>query len=85
MLKTLEGWQSRAGLGNSPRTLLEELGRIQVVDVILPLTDGPELRLRCVTRPDAGQAALLERLGLTLPKRLRSPGILDECSGKTTS
>lgn len=73
MWKTLEGWQSRAGLGNSPRTMLEELGRIQVVDVVLPVVGGPDLRLRCVAQPDGAQAALLERLGLALPKRLRHP------------
>jgi transposase len=73
MWKTLEGWQSRAGLGNSPRTMLEELGRIQVVDVVLPVVGGPDLRLRCVAQPDGAQAALLERLGLALDKRLRHP------------
>ncbi|HEY5665086.1 MAG TPA: IS1634 family transposase [Gammaproteobacteria bacterium] len=71
--KTLEGWQQRAGLGNSPRTILEELGRIQCVDVVLPVVDGPELRLRCVVEPDKAQAALIERLGLRLPRRLRVP------------
>jgi transposase len=69
--KTLEMWQSRAGLGNSPRTILEELARIQSNDVILPTSTHGEIRLRCVTQPDAAQAALLERLGLVLPKRLR--------------
>lgn len=83
MWKTLEGWQSRAGLGNSPRTLLEEIGRVQVVDVVMPVVDGPELRLRCVTEPDQGQASLLDRLGLKLPRRLRPPGVPAECSGKT--
>src|SRR5262245_31499114 len=34
--KTLEMWQSRAGLGNAPRTVLEELQRIQSHDVVLP-------------------------------------------------
>jgi hypothetical protein len=29
------------------------------------------IRLRCVTQPDAAQAALLDRLGLVLPKRMR--------------
>ena len=73
--KTLEQWQSRAGLGNSPRTILEELGRIQSADVVLPLADGSgrEVRLRCVVRPDRIQAALLDRLGLRLPERLRIP------------
>jgi transposase len=73
--KTLECWQQRAGLGNSPRTVLEELARIQTHDVILPTAAGAEIRLRCVTQPDGAQAALLERLGITLPKRLRLPEI----------
>jgi len=71
--KTLEQWQRRAGLGQSPRTILEELQRIHSTDVVLPAEDGRELRLRCVVRPDAAQAALLDRLGLDLPQRLRVP------------
>jgi transposase len=73
--KTLEQWQSRAGLGNSPRTILDELGRIQSTDVVLPLAEDPrrKLRIRCVVRPDQAQALLLERLGLRLPERLRPP------------
>ena len=73
--KTLEQWQQRAGLGHSPRTLLDELGRIQSTDVVLPLAEQPrrELRIRCVVRPDKAQALLLERLGLELPERLRIP------------
>ena len=69
--KCLEMWQSRAGLGNSPRTILEELARIQSHDVILPTTTHGKIRLRCVTQPDAAQAALLDRLGIVLPKRMR--------------
>jgi transposase len=73
--KTLEQWQKRAELGNSPRTVLEEIGRIQSTDVVLPLASDPtrELRIRCVVRPDMMQAALLDRLGLRLPERLRLP------------
>ncbi len=69
--KSLELWQQRSGLGNSPRTVLEELSRVQSHDVILPTLAHGEIRLRCVTQPDAAQAVLLERLGITLPKRLR--------------
>jgi transposase len=69
--KTLEMWQSRAGLGNSPRTVLEELARIQSHDVLLPTATHGQIRLRCVTQPDAAQAALLDRLGVLLPKRMR--------------
>ena len=73
--KTLEQWQSRAGLGNSPRTILHELAAIQSTDVILPTATAPqrELRLRCVVRPDRAQGTLLQRLGLRLPERLRMP------------
>ena len=73
--KTLEQWQSRAGLGNSPRTILDELSRIQSTDVVLPRADDPsrKLRIRCVVRPDQAQALLLDRLGLRLPERLRPP------------
>jgi transposase len=78
MWKTLEQWQRRAGLGNSPRTILEELGRIQSLDVVAPIADDPEreFRLRCVVRPDKAQALLLDRLGLELPERLRIPSNL---------
>jgi hypothetical protein len=73
--KTLQQWQSRAGLGNSPRTILTELSRITAADVVLPLADasGRELRIRCVVRPDRSQALLLDRLGIQLPERLRAP------------
>ena len=73
--KTLQQWQSRAGLGHAPRTILEEFSRIHAADIVLPLVDTkkPELRLRCVVRPDREQAILLEHLGLTLPERLRPP------------
>jgi len=69
--KSLEMWQQRAGLGNSPRTILEELARIQSHDVVLPTTTHGQIRLRCVTQPDPAQAALLDRLGIILPKRMR--------------
>ena len=70
--KSLEMWQQRAGLGNSPRTVLEELARIQSHDVVLPTASHGAIRLRCVTQPDVAQAALLDRLGIVLPKRMRA-------------
>lgn len=78
--KTLEQWQMRAGLGNSPRTILDELGAIQSADVVLPTATTPtrELRIRCVVRPDRSQVALLDRLGLRLPSRLRAPAAITE-------
>jgi transposase len=71
--KTLEGWCQKAGLGRSPRKVLDELAQIHSTDVTFPTTDGRTVRLRCIVRPDPAQNALLARLGLDLPKRLRLP------------
>jgi hypothetical protein len=71
--KTLSRMCQSAGLGDEPRKVLEEIGRIQVVDVIVPTRGGPEIRRRCVMRPTAHQAILLDRLGLRVPERLRMP------------
>ena len=38
-----------------------------------PTTDGRDLRLRCVVRPDRAQAPLLDRLGLDLPRAPADP------------
>jgi len=69
--KSLEMWQQRAGLGNSPRTILEEFARIQSHDVVLPTSTHGQIRLRCVTQPDPAHAAPLDRLGIVLPTRMR--------------
>jgi transposase len=74
--KTLEMWQQRAGLGNSPRTVLDEVARIQSHDVILPTTTHGEIRLRCIAQPDDAQALLLDRLGIVLPKRMRTDALV---------
>ena len=68
--KTLGQMCKRAGLGDEPRRVLDELSRIRLVDVVLRTRDGREIRRRCVTRPDDHQAILLHRLGLTLPESL---------------
>ncbi len=74
--KTLGQWMQRSGLGDAPRTLLEELAKIKSGDVVLPTCTkqgqyNGTVRLRCVTEPDKPQKVLLQRLGLTLPRRLR--------------
>lgn len=73
--KTLTQWMQHSGLGDAPRTLLDELAKLKSGDVVLPARTAAgeqrTLRLRCVTEADAAQKALLDRLGLTLPRRLR--------------
>jgi transposase len=46
------------------------LSTLQSADIVLPTTDGREIRLRRITEPTAEQKALLQQLGLTLPERL---------------
>jgi hypothetical protein len=76
MWKTLAGWMRRSGLGDAPRSLLDELAKLKSTDVVLPVC-GPDgrrhsVRLRCVTEPDSEQKLLLHRLGITPPRRLGS-------------
>lgn len=74
--KTLAGWMRNAGLGDAPRTLLDEMARLKSGDATLTARSAVDLgqrhiTLRCVTEPDEAQAVLLHRLGLRLRRRLR--------------
>jgi hypothetical protein len=68
--KTLGKLCQAAGLGDCPRKVFETLSQLRTVDVVLPTRQGVEIRRRCVERPDAHQAILLQRLGLHLPESL---------------
>src|SRR6516165_7698879 len=54
----------------SPRKALSLLSTLQSADIVLPTTDGREIRLRRITEPTTEQKSLLQQLGLTLPDRL---------------
>jgi hypothetical protein len=74
--KTLGQLCRRAGLGDEPRKVLDELAQIQVIDVTVPTrkadgSPGPLLHKRCVSRPTDHQAILLHHLGLHLPSRMK--------------
>jgi transposase len=60
----------RARLGDEPRKIIEEIKKLQLVDVVLPTRKGVEIRLRCVTAPDPELAFVLQKLKLKPPKRL---------------
>ena len=60
----------RAGLGNEPRKVFDEIAQIKVVDVMMPTKSGHQIHRRCVSQPSDHQAILLQRLGLNLPKNL---------------
>jgi len=67
---------SKSGVNNaqplSPMKALALLSTLQTADVVLPTTDGREIRLRRITEPSAEQNSLLHQLGLTLPQHLNS-------------
>ena len=50
---------------------LAELATLQSADIVLPTTDGRDIRLRRVTEPTAEQKRLLDQLGIELPEQLQ--------------
>lgn len=65
--RTLEMWMQSKGLGTCARQLIQEVATIHSLDVILPVKDHGEVRLRVVSKPNDRVAALLAHLGLQLP------------------
>ena len=57
----------------TPQAILRELARVKIGDILLKTTDGRELVLRRVARPDPEQTRILEALKLTMPERLATP------------
>lgn len=76
--KCLAQMTKRAGLGNEPRKIIDEIKALTLVDVVLVTRQGIEIRLRCVTKPEPPLALLLDRLALKVPERLefKLPNIL---------
>jgi hypothetical protein len=50
--------------------VFEELRTIAMVDVVLSTTDGSEMKIRTITKPDKPLQVLLHKLGLRQPERL---------------
>jgi transposase len=61
----------RAGLGNEPRKVLDEIAQIKAVDVVMPTRQGTVIRKRCIAQPTKAQATLLQMLELHLPQKMR--------------
>jgi len=64
----------KAGVGNvqpfTPMQALAVLSKLHSGDIVLPTTDGREIRLRRVTEPTAEQKSFLDLLGISFPDRL---------------
>jgi hypothetical protein len=67
---------SASGVNNaqpmSPLKALALLSTLQSADIVLPTTDGREIRLRRITEPSLEQKSLLHQLGISLPEHLKS-------------
>lgn len=56
----------------SPMKALALLSTLQSADIVLPTTDGREIRLRRITEPTIEQKSLVQQLGLSLPERFET-------------
>jgi hypothetical protein len=79
---TLKHLLKRKGTEMSPAKALAKLSTLHSADIILPTTDGREIRLRRITTPTEEQRALLNKLGLRLPNQL-DPDL--ECSADSAA
>lgn len=55
----------------TPMRAIALLSTLQSADIVLPTTEGREIRLRRITEPTAEQKSLLRQLGISLPEHLR--------------
>src|SRR5712664_2214249 len=66
---------SASGVDNaqplSPMRALALLSTLQSADIVLPTTDGHEIRLRRITAPTAEQKSILQQFGISLPEHLQ--------------
>ena len=67
--------------GLTPRSVLDKMAAMQMVDVHLPTTDGRTIVLSRYTEPEADQALLLQQLKLALPAqpppRISKPDVFE--------
>ena len=67
---TLKHQLQRASSELSPAKVLALLSTLSSADIVLPTTDGREIRLRRITEPTEEQKQLLHQLHIALPKHL---------------
>jgi len=66
---TLRLQLQKAAPGLTPRSTLEKMASIQMLDVHLPTTDGRELRMSRYTQPLPEHQMILDKLKLKLPQQ----------------
>lgn len=66
---TLEKLNKQKATGLSARSVLKRFSEIQMLDVIIPTTDGRELKMKRHTKPEKLHQLLLSQLGFELPSQ----------------
>lgn len=66
---TLKNLLLRYATGLTPRSIIEQMKVIQMLDVCIPTTDGRYLKMSRYTKPDKCQQLLLAKLHMTLPEQ----------------
>jgi len=81
LVKILSSFAPISGVENAqpmtPMRAIALLSTLQSADIVLPTTDGREIRLRRITEPTPEQKLLLQQLGISLPEHLQ---LHRECS-----
>jgi transposase len=63
--------ETENALPMTPMKAIALLSTLQSADIVLPTTDGREIRLRRITEPTSEQKVLLRQLGISLPEHLQ--------------
>ena len=66
-MSPLSNTNKKTATGLSSRSVLARMSEIQMLDVVNPVTDGRELRMKRYTKPEKTHHLLLNQLGFTLP------------------
>jgi transposase len=69
MWRGLEQWLKAKGLGDCGRQVLDQMAIIHSMDVVLPIKNKADVRLRLVAKPDKLTAELLAHMQLRFPNR----------------
>lgn len=72
MWRCLEMWLKAKGMGDCARQVIKEMATIHSMDVILPVRDQTQTRLRIVGKPEPLAADLLARMGLKIPSKAKN-------------
>ena len=78
MRRSLDMWLAGKHLGNCARQVIKQMDAIYTMDVVLPVNDKAEVRLRLVAKPEKLAADLLAHMGLRLPTRPKTIQIVVE-------